>query len=687
MTVLQGESVMRAIRVILCFGYGLMLAQASVAEDLTVASPDGKTIVTVTTDEAGLTYSVARSGKPVIVRSKLGFVFADQPTPNFASRFVRSETSAKDETWEQPWGEARFIRNHYNELRATAAANNAAGELTIVFRLFDDGIGFRYEVTGLPAENTIITDEITEFNFNEDGEAWWIPAGEWNRYEYLYEQTPLSAVKLAHTPVTMRMSDGLHVSLHEAALVDYAGMWLENTGGTDFTATLAPNPLGGKVHVSGNFKTPWRTIQLAENATGLLNSHLILNLNEPSKLGDVSWVQPGKYVGIWWAMHLDVSTWGSGDRHGATTENTKRYIDFAAENGFDGVLVEGWNIGWDGSWFDNGDVFSFTQSYPDFDLKALGDYALSKGVRLIGHHETSGGVTNYENQMADAFRLYENVGVRQIKTGYVANGGAIVRKGTDGTVIKEWHDGQFMSNHHVRLLELAAKHKLSINSHEPIKDTGLRRTYPNWMSREGARGQEYNAWGSPGNPPAHTAILPYTRMLSGPMDFTPGIFDLLFEEAKPDNRVETTLAKQLALYVVLYSPVQMAADLPENYEARPDAFQFIKDVPADWSESHALAGEIGDHVVFARKDRESNDWFLGGLTGDNPREITLDLSFLDPSKSYWLELYSDSDDAHWETNPYGFAVTRREISAGSPLTVRMAAGGGFAARLSPTDAN
>lgn len=670
-----------------CIIIALLLSSLSaLASSETVASPNGNLKITLSNESGRIFYAVRYAGTPVVEKSRLGLSFKRTGVFVADAPFKHASHTTYNETWEQPWGETRYIRNHYNELAVTFEdATHKDRVLTITFRVYDDGLGFRYDLQAPDETSLVIDSELTEFNFAQEADAWWIPAGEWNRYEYLYEKTPLTAVEMAHTPITMRTADGLHISLHEAALVDYAGMWLKNAGEMRFTAELAPNPLGGKVHAKGQVKSPWRTVQITEDAIGLLNSHLILNLNEPNKLGDVSWVKPGKYIGIWWGMHLDINTWGSGDRHGATTQNTKKYIDFAAKHGFDGVLVEGWNEGWDGNWFDNGDVFSFTKPYPDFNLQAVGAYARSKGVRLIGHHETSGGVTNYENQIDAAFSLYEKIGVRQIKTGYVANGGDIVRRDETGATIKEWHDGQYMSRHNVRLLEKAAKHKLSINSHEPIKDTGLRRTYPNWLSREGARGQEYNAWGTPGNPPSHTAILPYTRMLSGPMDFTPGIFDLLFEEEKPNNRVETTLAKQLALYVVLYSPIQMAADLPENYEARPDAFQFIRDVPTDWTESHALAGEVGEYAVFARKDRTSEDWYIGGLTNADSRSVTLDMSFLNPGRSYTARIYSDSSDADWQSNPYGFVISEKKLAAEDTLTVYMAPGGGFAVRLVPLE--
>ena len=488
---------------------------------------------------------------------------------------------------------------------------------------------------------------------------------------------------LAHTPLTMRREDGLHISIHEAALTNYSGMSLLKKHGLTYEADLAPGPDGIKVHLEGAFVTPWRTLQISEDATGLLDSSLILNLNEPNKLGDVSWVEPGKYVGIWWGMHLAIESWGSGPIHGATTDNTKRYIDFAAKYGFDGVLVEGWNEGWDGDWFNNGDVFNFTKAYPDYDLEALGKYARDRGVRLIGHHETSGSVSNYEAQMADSFALLAKNGVAQVKTGYVAHAGDIKRLDENGKPVFEWHDGQFMSQHHERVLREAAQHHIAINSHEPIKDTGLRRTYPNWISREGARGQEYNAWGSPGNPPSHTAVLPYTRMLSGPMDFTPGIFDLLFEKEQPDNRVRTTLAKQLSLYVVLYSPIQMAADLPENYEARMDAFQFIRDVPTDWTESHALNGEVGEYVTFARKDRGSDDWYLGSLTNEEGRTFEVALDFLDEGRMYKAEIYRDGAGADWDTNPYAMVIESKAVSSADKMALPLAPGGGMAVRFTP----
>ena len=653
----------------------------ALAETLTVSSPDKRLAVTISDDNDMPQYSVRFSKETILDASRLGLNFKKLPEfgPDF--KIANSSTSTLNETWEQPWGEKQYITSHYNEL-AVEFENNEGYEFIVRFRVFDDGVGFRYEVSEHKSISQVeIVDEETEFAFASDSTAWWIPARGWNRYEYIYETTQLSEIDRVHTPFTVKTPGGTHVAIHEAALIDYAAFTLDRRRGTTLKTDLTPWYDGVRVKTSAPFKSSWRTIQVADDATGLLNSDLILNLNEPNKLGDVSWVEPGKYVGIWWAMHVNEKTWGSGEKHGATTAETKRYIDFAAQYGFDGVLVEGWNEGWDGSWFHNGDVFSFTQPYPDFDLPALAEYAQQKGVRLVGHHETSGSVSNYRNQMQDAYDLYEKMGVRQIKTGYVADGGDIKRIDENGAVRHEWHDGQFMANEYLHSVLEAAKRKISINTHEPIKDTGLRRTYPNWISREGARGQEFNAWGSPPNPPEHTAVLPYTRMLSGPMDFTPGIFNLAPYGLHAENRVQTTLAKQLALYVVLYSPIQMAADLPRHYESNMPAFQFIRDVPTDWSQSIALDGEVGDYVVFARKERDGEDWYLGGLTDENARVVQIDTDFLDKNRLYEMQIYQDGAKADWLNNPYEMEIYRKPIRAGQKLTLRMAQSGGVAIRF------
>ncbi|MGX9460211.1 glycoside hydrolase family 97 protein [Shewanella sp. A14] len=655
------------------------------ARTVNVESPDKHINISLTDNNGRPEYQVSFNGKTVVNPSKLGLVF--QQLGEFGVDFsIKNVTSnSVDQTWQQPWGERENVRDNYNRIVTTLS--NGKVDFDIEFKAFNDGIGFRYLVPKQAGLNDTpklnITDELTEFAIPEPQHttAWWIPGRGWNRYEYLYRTTSLDKIDRAHTPMTFRTADGVHLSIHEATLTDYAAMVLNQGRDGILRADLTPWSDGIRVKTQPGFSTPWRTIQIAKDASGLLNSDLILNLNEPNKLGDVSWVKPGKYVGIWWGMHLDENTWGSGPKHGATTSETKRYMDFAAQYGFDGVLVEGWNEGWDGSWFDNGDVFSFTKAYPDFDIDEVTQYGHNKNVRLIGHHETSGSVTNYRNQMSNAYDLYQKYGVTQVKTGYVADGGDIKRIDENGIVRHEWHDSQFMVNEYLHSVTEAAKRGISINTHEPIKDTGLRRTYPNWIAREGARGQEFNAWGSPPNTPEHTAILPYTRMLAGPMDFTPGIFNLAPEGLDAVNRVKTTLTKQLALYVVLYSPIQMAADLPRNYVQRLDAFQFIQDVPTDWSESIALTGEIGDYVAFARKQRGAEDWYLGALTDENSRKLTLKLNFLTPGKHYQATIYRDGDKADWQTSPYDYVIESKNVTAKDTLNLSLAASGGTAIRF------
>ncbi len=649
-----------------------------------VESPDGRLVVDLGTDDAGAPVWAVRFGdETVIERSRLGLRFRDRRGLDAGFDIAGRTRTKGDEEWEQPWGERRVVRDLYNDLLVSYRAREEGGPVfSIRVRVYDDGVGLRYEVPDQPGWQQLeIVDELTEFRIPEKSTAWWIPGRGWNRYEFLYRTGDRDEIDTAHTPVTFRLPSGVHLSVHEAALVDYAAFVLDQRRPGVFQTDLTPWSDGIRVRTGAPFETPWRTVQVADSAVGLLNSDLILNLNEPNELGDVSWVRPGKYVGVWWAMHINQRTWGSGDKHGATTAEAMRYIDFAADNGFIGVLVEGWNVGWDGDWFHNGDVFNFTTPYPDFDLPRVARYAVEKGVRLIGHHETSGNVTNYESQMGDALDLYESLGVDSIKTGYVADGSDIKRVDDNGVAHYEWHDGQFMVRHYLHNVREAAKRRISINTHEPVKDTGLRRTYPNWVSREGARGMEFNAWGSPPNPPEHTAILPYTRLLSGPMDFTPGIFDLMPNGPDDENRVQTTLAKQLALYVVIYSPIQMAADLPENYEARPDAFQFIKDVPTDWEESIALAGEVGDFVAFARRERGGADWYVGALTDEAPRKLSLALDFLDADGDYVAQIYRDGDDAHWRDNPYSIRIEERSVDAGDALELVLAAGGGAAVRI------
>lgn len=663
----------------------LAIASSASAQSLKVSSPDGKIQLTVK-DENGPSYSITFNDQVIIEDSRLGLAFKKAPAFDNSFRIDSSEKNNHNETWQLPWGERKNVKNNHNELAIHfISQRQLANNYKVRFRVFNDGIGFRYEVEKQVGLHQVeIIDEATEFVIHQydKATAWWIPSRGWNRYEYTYNTTPLTKVDRAHTPFTFKLANGTHLSIHEAALVDYAAMTINQQRDGILKADLTPWSDGILVKTTTDFKSPWRTIQISKDAVGLLNSDLILNLNEPNKLGDVSWVKPGKYVGIWWGMHINENTWGSGKKHGATSTETMRYMDFAAKYDFKGVLVEGWNIGWNGSWFDNGDVFSFTKSYNDFDLKKVTDYGKSKNVDLIGHHETSGSVTNYRNQMSDAYDLYQQHGVKQIKTGYVADGGMIKRIDDKGIVRHEWHDSQFTIAEYLHSVTEAAKRKISINTHEPIKDTGLRRTYPNWIAREGARGQEFNAWGNPPNPPEHTAILPFTRMLAGPMDFTPGIFDLSFNGlGEKSNRPQTTLAKQLALYVVLYSPIQMAADLPKNYEANLPAFQFIIDVPTDWHESKAIAGEVAEYVVFARQERNGDDWFLGALTNEKAREVTISLGFLDRSKRYQAQIYRDGDNAEWKNTPYEIIIENKQVTAKDSLQLKLATSGGTAIRF------
>ncbi|WP_093328388.1 glycoside hydrolase family 97 protein [Thalassotalea agarivorans] len=668
----------------------LSLSTVAQAKDIALFSPDKNIKVTIS-DDAHANYSVAFKGEDIIAPSKLGLDYQNTHRMGPDFKIISQQSSSHDATWEQPWGEKQTIRDHHNATTVVFRhERDVTNTFSVTFKVFNDGIGFRYEVPeqkGL-AKQINITNELTEFNVEQtnDAAAWWIPARDWNRYEYIYTESTLEQARHVHTPFTFKLKSGTHVSIHEAALVDYAGMTLKQGRSGMLKADLTPWSDGILVKKTGAFNTPWRTIQIGENAASLINSSLILNLNEPNKLGDVSWVNPGKYMGIWWGMHINENTWGSGEKHGATTAETKRYMDFAQKHGFSGVLVEGWNIGWDGDWFHNGDIFRFTQAYPDFDIDAIGAHAKKTGVKLVGHHETSGNVSNYRNQMEAAFKLYQKHGVEQIKTGYVADGGNIKRVDENGVAHYEWHDGQYMVNEYLYNIKLAAKYGISINTHEPIKDTGLRRTYPNWISREGARGQEYNAWGSPPNPPSHAAILPFTRMLSGPMDFTPGTFDMSFNGLGADtNRPQTTLAKQLALYVVIYSPIQMASDLPRNYEANLPAFQFIKDVAVDFKDSIAVAGEVGEFVAIARADRHSNDWYLGALTNEKARSLSVALDFLDNEKRYTAQIYRDGDNANWIDKPYDIVIEEKIVKASDTLTLNMATSGGFAIRFVAID--
>jgi len=665
-------------------------ASAEDAKAVTAASPDGSIVLTVSTDnDSRPTYSISRKGKLLIAPSKLGFVLTDGLNMARGFAITSSETARGNDTWEQPWGERRYVKDTYNQVTVRFQQGATYGErrMNVTFRLFDNGVGFRYEVPEQPGLKTMkIAEETTEFDIVPKGTAWWIPGGEWNRYEQVYQQTPIDAVSTAHTPITMKLEDGTHLSFHEAALVDYAGYWFKRADGQKFRTTLSPSSRGPRVVRDLPFATPWRTIRIADDAAGLVDNDLELNLNEPNKLGDVSWVKPARYIGIWWGMIRNDWSWAEGPKHGATTERTKQYIDYAAQHGFHGVLVEGWNKGWNGDWFGHGDEFSFTQATPDFDIEAITKYARKKGVRLIGHHETCGNIANYEAHMDEGFALYQKLGVDTVKTGYVADGGGIIAN-TDapgapvGPLRMEWHDGQRMVQHHLAVVEDAAKHHIAIDAHEPVKDTGLRRTYPNWVSREGARGMEYNAWGTFANGPEHEPTLVYTRMLSGPMDFTPGVLSL--EGA--NGPLASTLAKQLGLYLAIYSPIQMAADFIEQLDKYPREMNFIESVPTDWSESHLIAGEVGDYAIFARKDRGSQRWFVGGVNDATARSVTLKFDFLDAGKSYKASVWKDGEGATYLTEArHRIAYDTRTVRKGDTMDVWLAPGGGTAIRLEPS---
>jgi len=640
-----------------------------------ISSPDETIYIKFELQEGQPHYAVNKSGNPVILSSKMGFRF--QNMPDFKGPFVieHVETHTYDSTWTQVWGEKKSIREHYNHLIVTLKEQNSQGRTMLIhFKAFDDGIGFRYEMPkqeGIDEVN--IVEEYTEFVLSGDHDSWWIPANKGYRYENLYKNTPMNHIDTVHTPVTMKVNDSLYISIHEAALTNFASFVLhvpkENTLGTSLIGWKDSI----KVKTSAPFVSPWRTVQIAEEPVGLINSYLILNLNEPNVIEDVSWIKPAKYMGIWWEMHIGVSSWGitSDVKHGATTKNAKKYIDFAARHGIQGVLVEGWNIGWDETWWENGYVFSFTEPFPDYDLEGVTGYAQKKGVEIIAHNETSAVISNYESQMEEAYKLYNNLGINYIKTGYVG----------DGFENGEPHHGQYAVNHFRKAVKTAAKHHINLNVHEPIKATGIRRTYPNMMTREGARGMEFNAWDKAGgNPPEHTCILPFTRLLGGPLDYTPGIFNIHLPE-KPDNRVNTTLAKQLALYVAIYSPLHMAADLPENYEKYMDAFQFIKDVPVDWEDTKALNGEIGEYLTIARKDRNSEDWYLGSITNKTSRDISIKLDFLEPGSNYIAQVYADGEEAHWVTNPLDIKFYDKKVDSDTDFHITLAPGGGMAVRF------
>ena len=771
-----------------------------------VKSPDGNNKFILHLDKGKLYYKVNRNKKKIISKSLLGIKFKNGQSLIDGFNYVKTKSNNVDQTWEQPWGEQRLIRNNYNEAVVSFESSDATNnELDIIVRAYNDGIAFRYNVRKVgETKELIISDEITEFDFKNDAKSWWIKAYDPNRYEQLYTESLISEIDTVHTPLTMKFNDGTHVSIHEASLINYSSMQIAGTNSTKLHCDLAPWSNGDKVRTSIPFKTPWRTIKITDSAKDLVSSFLNLNCNSPNELKDVSWIKPSKYIGIWWGMITGKWTWGEGFRHGATNKRGKKYVDFAAKHGFDEVLIEGGSSGFTGLFPGDTVKTSFTKTTPDFNLADVQNYAINNGVSIQAYHETSASTLNYLAQIDDAFLLMNNLGMQKAKIGHV---GHMMDK-------KEYHYGQYAVNYYRKVIEKAAEYNIAVNFHEPIKDTGERRTYPNLLTREGARGMEYNAWGNGGNPVNHTTILPFTRMLESPMDFTPGIFDLLYKnldtktneevpvkiklidegngytnirykggesfwQTKPmkleykiidgdsisvwsitemmkpgewewgisahdvlsDNnnvwllsllnlnnrsinissdgkvtgdisikipnqkfnqqkkykaskqdlnevgsnvfgktqRVNTTLAKQLAYYVVLYSPMQMASDFIENYNE--SAFQFIKDVPVDWDETKVLNAEIGEYFSVVRKDKNSQDWYLGSITNEIQRDFNFSLDFLDSGKQYIATIYKDSKNTHWDNNPNEYTIEKIKVNNKDSLKLKLKPGGGCAIRF------
>lgn len=692
--------------VLLSLSFLMMSAWGLQAEDL--KSPNGRLVMHFEVDGMGCpVYTLSYKGKPVIKRSRLGLE-AEGFSLREGFQLQKAETATFDETWKPVWGEVSSIRNHYNELAVTLHQPKDDRTIRIRFRLYDDGLGFRYE---FPEQKNlvyfVIKDEYSEFAMAGDHKAFWIP-GDYDTQEYDYTESHLSEIrKLMKAAVTfntsqtpfsptgvqtalmMKSADGLYINLHEAALVDYPCMSLELDDKTmTFRSWLTPDAQGKKGYMQTPCQSPWRTIMVSDDAREILASKLTLNLNEPCALKDVSWIKPVKYIGVWWEMITGKSTWAytndlpsvhigvtdytkvkPNGTHAANNDKVRRYIDFAAKHGFDQVLVEGWNIGWE-DWFGHSKdyVFDFLTPYPDFDIKALNEYAHSKGVKLMMHHETSASVRNYERHMEEAYQLMNKYGYNAVKSGYVGN---IIPRG-------EHHYGQWMINHYLYAVKKAAEHHIMVNAHEAVRPTGLCRTYPNLIGNEAARGTEYESFG--GNKPFHTTILPFTRLMGGPMDYTPGIFETRIKNVNPENNsfVHSTLARQLALFVTMYSPLQMAADLPENYERFMDAFQFIKDVAVDWDDSKYLEAEPGRYITVARKAKGTNNWFVGCTASENGHMANISFDFLDPKRKYTATIYADGPTAHYEKNPQAYTIKKMTVTNKSRLTLRAASGGGFA---------
>ena len=653
-----------------------------------VSSPDGTLKVSFRLMEPGVpAYRVQRDGQTLIDWSPMGFLSQEQNLDNgFAIMSV--DKSSCHNQWETTWGEERLITDRHNEMRVRLRKRHSALRMDIVFRAFDDGFAFRYEFPEQPAEPLTLTDEVTRYRFTADHQAWSIP---WNTeyYEGLWTRAPLSRKDTMCSPVTLELTNGAYAFIHEAALTDYPAQnlymhdgalrtyltpWLEN-GAT----RLTPTGKEVKAYLTLPFATPWRFVILARDLRQLTASRIMLNLNEPCRLDDTSWIRPMKFIGIWWGMHMKSMTWEQGPKHGATTANMERYLHFAHDHHIDAVLAEGWNLGWE-DW----KHFSFTQPYDDWDMDYLSQLASQLGVQIIGHNETGGNAADYEDQLEDAYAYHQAHGIHAIKTGYVAP----IISTRDGL---QWNKGQSGVRHYRKVIETAARYHISIDNHEPVMPTGLQRTFPNLMTQEGVRGQEWNAWSQDGGSPcSHATILPFTRIMAGPVDYTPGVF--AFENpVMPQTRVHATLTNQLGLFVCLYSPLQMACDLPENYLKHPDAFRFIEAVPCDWEQSLLVDGRIGEFCIFARQRRGGTYWYIGGVNADLPREVDIPLNFLADSQEpgqtcnsrYTATLYLDGDEAHWQTNPYDYVIEQRTLTATDTLHLRMASGGGFAIQLNP----
>lgn len=662
-------------------------------QSLSISSPNRAVELTANLAANGtLQYRVSYKNNTFIEPSRLGFSLSRPKITLSQFTILSVDSSMTDETWQPVWGEVSRIRNHYKALNLLL--KNKSGVLVNVhFRVFNEGVGFRYEFP--KQENLthfVVADELTQFNLAGDYKAFWIP-GDYDTNEYLYNTTKLSEVNAVaaaaketdialksvigvnaiQTPLMLKTPQGLYINIHEAALVNYPVMHLMLDKKTfTLTSHLTPDAVGNKAYLQTPFQTPWRTINVSDKAPDILASKMILNLNEPSKITDVSWIKPQKFIGMWWEMHVGKATWEKkGGKHGANTANVKKYIDFAAQHGFDGVLVEGWNEGWEdwfGNWKEN--VFDFITPYPDYNLEELTAYARQKGLRIIMHHETSGSATNYERWMDKSYKYMNDHHMNTVKTGYV---GKIIPRG-------EHHDSQWMVNHYQRVAEKAAEYRIMVEAHEPAHPTGLHRTYPNWLANEAARGNEFNNAPKLGLVPEHETILPFTRLMGGPMDYTPGFFHFQLNQydAARTTRVKTTLAKQLALYVTMYSPLQMAGDFPENFNKHLDAFQFIKDVPVDWDDTKILEAEPGDFITIVRKEKGKSSWFLGAITDENSRTAQVPLYFLDEGATYEASIYRDGDNAHWQTNPSAYFIEKMTVTAKTALTLRLAKGGGCA---------